>query len=531
MQQAAATAAAAPQGPAAAPLRVVEFYSGIGGWHSALAMHFAAATVTAAATATATATAAAAAASTTTGDDNKKEFEVVAAFDVNTAANEVYQANYKLKPSAKSLEHVTAQQLDKCNAAAWVMSPPCQPYTRNNKTEFRDTNDGRSKSFLNIMGILKSMRAPPTYIALENVVGFEESDCCALLLDTLRERGYAYRQFILTPSQFGVPNERPRYYCVAARNAQFVDAPSSSSSSNINSSTSTSTSSSSGGGSGGAAVAGGATAAAAAAAPMFIHRSIPSCPAHSAPTRSLAYYVDAHLTEAQLAAVQVPGKLLEKNSSWCFDIRSKEDTASSCFTKSYSRYIKGTGSVLLYESAESESELVATAGAGAGAAGAVVAAKASVASNVNASAPVVAAAAGAGSKRPFAAVDPEGAEQAQSTASASGGAASTAAPGERVFNSKWWSEELNQFGTKKLRFFSPSELLHLFGFDATSFVVPAMISQHKWYELIGNGLNVLVAAHLLTHLFTSTTPVVGEGSTSSESRTAAAATAAASWEI
>jgi hypothetical protein len=151
-----------------------------------------------------------------------------------------------------------------------------------------------------------------------------------------------------------------------------------------------------------------------------------------------------------------------------------------------------------------------------------VAAKASVASNSNDSAASVVAAA-AGSKRSFAAVDPEGA----GAASASAGAA----PGERVFNSNWWSEELNQSGTKKLRFFSPSELLHLFGFEATSFVVPTTITQHKWYELIGNGLNVLVAAHLLTHLLTSTKPV-GEGeSTSSISSAAAAPVAAASGEI
>ena len=29
------------------------------------------------------------------------------------------------------------------------------------------------------------------------------------------------KQFVLTPTQFGVPNERPRYYCVAVRGGLF----------------------------------------------------------------------------------------------------------------------------------------------------------------------------------------------------------------------------------------------------------------------------------------------------------------------
>ena len=37
------------------------------------------------------------------------------------------------------------------------------------------------------------------------------------MLDTLRAVGYSYLQLALTPTQFCVPNERPRYYCIARR--------------------------------------------------------------------------------------------------------------------------------------------------------------------------------------------------------------------------------------------------------------------------------------------------------------------------
>ncbi len=36
-----------------------------------------------------------------------------------------------------------------------------------------------------------------------------------MLQQTLISKGYLYSEFILTPTQLGIPNERPRYYCIA----------------------------------------------------------------------------------------------------------------------------------------------------------------------------------------------------------------------------------------------------------------------------------------------------------------------------
>lgn len=47
------------------------------------------------------------------------------------------------------------------------------------------------------------------------MVGFELSECNLLLQQTLFSKGYIYSQFILTPTELGIPNERPRYYCIA----------------------------------------------------------------------------------------------------------------------------------------------------------------------------------------------------------------------------------------------------------------------------------------------------------------------------
>jgi len=63
-----------------------------------------------------------------------------------------------------------------------------------------------------------------------------------------------------------------------------------------------------------------------------------------------------------------------------------------------------------------------------------------------------------------------------------------------------------------LRYFSPEELLALFGFDPTTFRVyddsrnssmERMFGNRKCYELIGNSLNVIVVKELLHHLFST----------------------------
>jgi site-specific DNA-cytosine methylase len=70
------------------------------------------------------------------------------------------------------------------------MSPPCQPYTRQHPpTE----NDLRNNALLNLISTLKKLKKPPTYVALENVIGFEESPSCSSLIDTLELVGiYVY---------------------------------------------------------------------------------------------------------------------------------------------------------------------------------------------------------------------------------------------------------------------------------------------------------------------------------------------------
>lgn len=79
----------------------------------------------------------------------------------------------------------------------------------------RDAEDARSSSFLHLVDLLRRVPHPPRMILLENVAGYETSQTREHLVDMLLHRGYTWQEFLLSPTQFGVPNSRLRYYLLA----------------------------------------------------------------------------------------------------------------------------------------------------------------------------------------------------------------------------------------------------------------------------------------------------------------------------
>ncbi|XP_078613440.1 tRNA (cytosine(38)-C(5))-methyltransferase-like [Branchiostoma floridae x Branchiostoma japonicum] len=167
------------------PLRVVEFYSGVGGMHYAVL-------------------------------ESKVPATVVAALDINTTANAVYRHNFPhVNLLQRDITGIKLPEFQSWNADVFMMSPPCQPFTRVGLKG--DTADPRTKSFLYILDILRRMAEPPNHILLENVKGFETSETRSNLVATLDECGYCYQEFLLSPNQFGIPNSRLRYFLLAKR--------------------------------------------------------------------------------------------------------------------------------------------------------------------------------------------------------------------------------------------------------------------------------------------------------------------------
>ncbi|KAL5067710.1 hypothetical protein RYX36_018597, partial [Vicia faba] len=140
-----------------------------------------------------------------------------------------------------NIQSLTTADLDKYGAHAWLLSPPCQPYTRQGDFFFfsfydnlfspvskmslnnfvlglqKGTGDARAFSFLQILELIPFLLWPPSMLFVENVVGFETSDTHAKLIEILEKTNFITQEFILIPLQFGVPYSRPRYFCLAKR--------------------------------------------------------------------------------------------------------------------------------------------------------------------------------------------------------------------------------------------------------------------------------------------------------------------------
>ena len=167
------------------------------------------------------------------------------------------------------------------------------------------------------------MARPPARLLLENVVGFDVSRTREAVLAALCARSYTVHEFCLSPAQLGVPYSRPRYFLLAAREP-------------------------------------GPRCALAHPLPAVPWPHAPPPPGEPAtalpepPLRPLSAYFDACFAdgapEADAAAgwadAVVPWPALRR-SMLAADFVHGGGTRANCFTKSYGRYAKGTGSLVL----------------------------------------------------------------------------------------------------------------------------------------------------------------------------------------
>ncbi|KAJ4749543.1 tRNA (Cytosine(38)-C(5))-methyltransferase [Rhynchospora pubera] len=282
------------------PWRVLEFYSGIGGMRYSLM-------------------------------EAGINGEVVEAFDINDRANDVYENNFGHRPCQGNIQTLTANDLDKYRAHAWLLSPPCQPYTRQGLQ--KHSGDARASSFIKILEVMQHMCQPPLMLFVENVVGFEVSDTHNQLIDVIRGLGFVTQEFILSPLQFGVPYSRPRYFCLAKRKPLSFLNPSDDNKLILR-------------------------------PPFDVHNKMmqPSCKQIKSFLEPQHVDFGKDKVEGGLESIHdadqftVPTSLIERWGN-AMDIVYPESNRCCCFTKSYYRYVKGTGSLLAtYQNAKQNSE-------------------------------------------------------------------------------------------------------------------------------------------------------------------------------
>jgi len=398
--------------PASAPARsrrVLEFFSGIGGLHYALAR------------------------------SGVMCFEVLRAFDLDDAAVRTYRHNHPGTPvSTANIGSLKSAELVALAGDCWLLSPPCQPYTRQGLQ--LGIADGRSSALTHLVdlleraggegegegkgegeGVAAADGAPllPDSLLLENVVGFESSPMRQRLHAVLVARGYHVREVWASPAHFGVPNQRTRYFLLASRVGELQAPPPPPIA---------------------ALLLDPATLEKACAmgiplepphgevdaetqqacAPLGDYLLPAPAPADAATAAAAAAAAAAGDTACCVDCCAVAEHILERYGA-AMDLVCRTSRRSTCFTKNYSRYIKGTGSVVCE------------------------------------------------------AVDP-----------------GVALPDHE-------DKCLEVLRPLKPRFFAPREVANLHGFPA-EFAFPKEVSRKKQYELLGNSLSVQVVAELLRYL-------------------------------
>ena len=385
-----------------------------------------------------------------------------------------HNRNNKHNHKPTRIETLTVSQVAAWKADLWMMSPPCQPHTRQHDQQHADLQDERSQSFLHICQLLnhsdwdrsndddqnqqqqQQLHQRPTCILLENVVGFEQSQSCRIWLQALHEAGYAIQQFQLQPTQVGLPNDRPRYYCVAVLQSRLDTNIDPTKDLWIRPNTSNTTPN----------------------APFVCRTSLKECgifPAASLDPDQLPQlgsFLDDDNAMGDSATssanphrrLRLSKALLQKPAAWCLDIVTRDCRRTSCFTSSYGKYLKGTGSVVLVGPSP-------------------------VQENDNGSTIVDSSATKIQNKVSFRLVPPE----------------------QRQYDPDWNQALLvnNDDDSNKdgyyLRFLSGSELARLFDF-APEFAFPPNVTLSQQWKLLGNSLNVRVAARLVELALRATRP-------------------------
>ncbi|KAG0087921.1 C-5 cytosine-specific DNA methylase [Podila epicladia] len=255
--------------------------------------------------------------------------KVLESFDMNQQANDTYKLSFGKNPVSRGIDRLTVKDIEKYNANCWLMSPPCQPYTRGGK--LLDLEDNRAKPLLHLLDQLEKMTKPPTYLFLENVKNFETSRSRDRLVQLLHKMGYVFRECLLAPFNFGVPNDRLRYFLMARLRSTFEHGASNGEAKTTDQSI---------------------TAAfdpekepiyTAWPFPAFVENPKNEVAQHPFTIPEISQFLD----ESQVKDYLLPRQLIMERPNFRFDVLRPSSNRSSCFTKAYGSHHVASGGGLL----------------------------------------------------------------------------------------------------------------------------------------------------------------------------------------
>lgn len=221
--------------------------------------------------------------------------EISSAIDINTTADRVYRHNHPdTRVLNNNIQKFTADAIRKMNVNCILMSPPCQPFTRVGKK--KDVDDARANPFIHICKQLNQL-PDVQFILIENVKGFEVSQTRDFFIETLDQCKFHYQEFIISPTEIGVPNTRHRYYCLARKSKPFS---------------------------------------------FQCERLLDKLPGNQS---KLPTTIDEFLDETKDFKQYLLSDDVLLKRAWLLDIVHQNSRNSRCFTKAYTHYTEGTGSI------------------------------------------------------------------------------------------------------------------------------------------------------------------------------------------
>jgi tRNA (cytosine38-C5)-methyltransferase len=239
------------------------------------------------------------------------------AIDLNVFCNTVYENSFGDKPITADVTALSVEWFEELKADIWTLAPPCQPYSR--QGGMLGSADARARPLHHLIDILRQLEHLPKRILLENVKNFELSDSCAELVAVLRNRGYgSIAGYLVNPLYMGFPNSRLRFFLVAKREEGGMEFP---------------------------IISNDPQCGDCGESPVWLQ---------PVPARPIAGFLCPSHSETDKLALEVPESILSKKSAFCFDIVAPKSTQSLCFTRAYTKFVNGTGSVL-YEGGQETS--------------------------------------------------------------------------------------------------------------------------------------------------------------------------------
>jgi len=170
------------------PLRFIDLFAGLGGFHVAL---------------------------------ESLGAECLFAAEKESHLNKLYTKNFKKLSPEHVVSDITKHDLRNIPEHDILCAGfPCQPFSKAGKRKgMKDPTNGGL--FDIILEIIDLQIRKPSYLLLENVpniLSLEKGKYWAYILEELKERGYSVDYELLSPHEFGIPQHRKRVFIVASQN-------------------------------------------------------------------------------------------------------------------------------------------------------------------------------------------------------------------------------------------------------------------------------------------------------------------------